>query len=272
MSKDGCFTQSAAIAYYLVFSIFPLLLLLIGLAGFFLEPQQTQRQVLSWLAQYFPRGTRVVFRENIEAIVAARGSISVLSCLSLLWSGTLMFDAINEAVNAAWGTRGGAKFLAGKLKSLLLILLIMIAAVFSMLTTTQVALLLRFESALASLPGAQWPVAAGRHALAILGWLIPPLLSAFAFGLAYRLLPRTRVTVRDIWPAALVATVLWEISKRVFVWYVTARADYARVYGSLSAVLMLMLWAYVSALILSWGAELSAEMWKARRDPEYAAK
>lgn len=272
MLEDKCFTQAAAVSYYLVVSVFPQLLLLIGVAGFFLEPQDTQRKVLGWLGQYFPTGTRVVFRENIQAIVAARSSISILSSLSLLWSGTLMFDAINEVVNAPWGTEGQVRFLTGKLKSLVLIFVIVLAAVISMLLTTQVSLILRFESFLAGLPGAEWPLWAGRTIFLFLWGLVPFMFSVGAFGLAYRLLPRVHVTIRDIWPAALVAAVLWELSKRGFVWYVTAHANYAQIYGSLSAVLILMLWVYVSALILCWGAELSAETWKARRNEHSMAE
>lgn len=266
MLKDGCFTQAAAISYYLVVSIFPLLLLLIGVAGFFLEPQDTQQKILGWLRHYFPSGTRVVFRENIQAIVAARGSISILSSLSLLWSGTLMFDAVNEAVNAAWGARGKVRFIAEKLKSLALIFLIMFAAAVSTLLTTQVALLTRFEYLLRRLPGTEWWLLLSRSASSLMWWVIPLLLSAGAFGLAYRLLPREEdVTFKDVWLSAIVAAVLWDLSKRGFVWYITVRTSYTKIYGSLSAVLILMLWAYVSALILIWGAELSAEIWKSRR-------
>jgi membrane protein len=261
---DKCFTQAAAISYYFIVSIFPLLLLLIGVAGFFLEPHETQSKVMSWLSHYFPVGTRLLFRENIQAIVNSRGSISTLSALGLLWSGTLMFDAISEAVNAAWGTGGEIRFLSSKLKSLTLIFVIVAAALLSTLMTTQAALIGQFGSFVASLPGAEWPLQVGRRAFSILWNLIPLLLSAGAFGLAYRLLPRTPVTIRDVWPAAVLASVLWEFSKRGFVWYVTVGADYGRIYGSLSAVLILMLWAYFSSLILSWGAELSAEIWKVR--------
>jgi membrane protein len=61
-------------------------------------------------------------------------------------------------------------------------------------------------------------------------------------------------------------SILRELSKLGFVWYVTAIANEGKSYGSLGAVLILMLWAYVSALILCRGAELSAEIWKARRN------
>ena len=263
---DGCFTQAAAVSYYLVVSIFPLLLLIIGIAGFFLEPLQVQGQLLDWLHQYFPAVTREIFRENIQATIEARNSISVVGFIALIWSSTLMFDAINGAVNAAWGTREKVRFLTGKLKSLLLILVFLLATSASTFLTTQFALVSRFDFFMASLPGMKAVLHFGREAVSLAGMFVPFALTVFAFGLAYRLLPQERITVRDVWPAAIAAAILWEISKRIFVWYVVAYANYAQIYGSISAVLILMIWVYVSSLILSWGAELAAEIRQIRRN------
>ena len=119
---DGGFTQAAAISYYLIVSIFPMLFLVIGIVGFFLEPQNFRQEVLGWLSQYFPEGTRMVFRENLQAIIDKRSFTSILGAAILLWSCTLMFDAINEAVNTAWGTQGQIRFFAAKLKSRCLVL------------------------------------------------------------------------------------------------------------------------------------------------------
>ena len=264
---DGGFTQAAAISYYLVVSIFPILLLLIGVAGFILDPKDIQREVvLGWLSQYFPYITREVFRDNIQAIIDARRSVTLLGFLVLLWSGTLLFDAINQAVNAAWGMRGNSRFFLDKFKSLLLICVIVTAAIFSTFLTTHVALESRFESLLERYPSMGWAFSQGREAVAALtGVLIPVMLSVGAFGLAYRLLPRLRISIKDVWPAAVLASFFWEISKRCFVWYLTEHAEFRKVYGTISAVLILMLWTYVSSLILAWGAELTSEIWKTRR-------
>jgi len=259
---DGGFTHAAAISYYFIVSIFPMLLVLIGAAGFFLEPEELQNAVLGWLGQYFPAGTRTVFRDNIDAIIASRGSMSVLGSAVLVWSCTLMFDAINQAVNAAWGMRGNARFFSDKLKSLLLVGVIVVAALFSTYLTTRTALLGRFQSLLETFPMLERSLVFGREAT---GVLIPFCLSVAAFGLAFRLLPRLRISVRDVWPAALATAVLWEVSKRVFVWYLTDHAEYRQIYGTISAVLVLLIWAYVSSLILAWGAGLTSEIWKMRR-------
>ncbi len=264
---DGGFTQAAAISYYLVVSIFPILLLLIGVAGFFLDPQDIQRRVvMGWLSLYFPYVAREVFRDNVQAIIEARHSMSILGFLVLLWSCTLLFDAINQAVNAAWGMRGNSRFFLDKFKSLLLIFIIVTAAIFSTFLTTRVALVSRFESLVGKYPAMDRAFYQGWEAITSLtGFLIPVILSVGAFGLAYRLLPRVRISIRDVWPAAVLSAFLWEISKAGFVWYLAEHTEYRQIYGSISAVLVLMLWAYVSSLILAWGAELTSEIWKARR-------
>jgi len=262
---DGGFTQAAAISYYLVVSIFPMLLLLIGVTGYFLKPQEIRPEVLGWLNQYFPVGAQDVFRENIQAIIEARDSLTILGFAVLLWSCTLMFDAINQAVNAAWGMRGNSRFVVDKFKSLFLIGIIVLTALVSIFLTTRAEMISRFSNILNTFPFLQWPLETG---LNISGSLIPFLLNVGAFGLAYRLLPRVRISIKDVWPAAFSAAILWEASKRGFVWYLTDHAEYQQIYGSISTVLVLMIWAYVSSLILSWGAELTSEIWKERRKRE----
>lgn len=263
---DGGFTQAAAISYYLVVSIFPMLLLLIGIAGFFLNERDLQSEtVLGWLTQYFPKGTRIVFKDNLTGIFEARNSITFFSSIVLIWSSTLMFDAINQAVNAAWGIRGNARFLLDKLKSLVLICVIVIAALFSTFLTAQMALVAQWETRLEHFQFLEGPLTLGKEVIAFTGGLIPFFVSVLAFGLAYRLLPRVAITIRDVWPAAVAAAFLWERTKLGFVWYVTERTEFEKIYGSISAVLVLMVWAYVSSLILAWGAELTSEIWKYRR-------
>jgi YihY family inner membrane protein len=153
-----------------------------------------------------------------------------------------------------------------KFKSLLLIFVIVVAAVFSTFLTTHIALESRFEALLEKYPSMDWAFYQGREFIASLtGILIPVILSVGAFGLAYRLLPRVRISIRDVWPAAVLAAFFWEMSKMGFVWYLTEHTEYRQIYGSISAVLILMLWAYVSSLILAWGAELTSEIWTERR-------
>ena len=265
MLAHKCFTHAAAIAYYVIVSIFPLLLLLTGILGFILKGENTQSEVLYLAGRYLPSGSLRFVRENIDAIVLARGSLSFISAAGLLWSATLMFDEINEAINAAWGIQEPEHFFTSKIKSTFIVSTLVLIVLCSLFLTTQAALLQRFEPFFLKLPRGEWLWGFSNRALALIGRLIPPTLTIVAFIMAYRFLPRVKINWGDVWLGALLAGIAWELCKRGIVWYVTSIANYSQVYGSISAVLILLVWTHFSALILIWGAEFSAEYSRFRK-------
>jgi membrane protein len=266
VAVDKGFTHAAAIAYYAIVSVFPLLLLLIGIVGFLLKEDSAERIVgLAW--RYLPAGSLHLVRENITAVIQSRDSISVLSFIGLVWSASLMFDAINEAVNSAWGVRHPERYVISKLKSILMMTLLLFFVMISLAMTTQAALFARFGSLLLRVPAGEWLWSLGHNAWSILGQLASVILTVGVLTVLYLYLPRLKVQLQDVLPGALQAGLLWEVSKHAFVWYITAVADFGKVYGSISAVLVLLIWTHVSALILIWGGEFSAEYTRFRRLP-----
>jgi membrane protein len=261
---DKGFTHAAAIAYYAVVSLFPLFLLLISAVGFFLKGD-FQQQVLALGSQYLPDSSLKFVRENIIAVVESRDSLTLFGLLGLVWSASLMFDAINEAVNAAWGVTHPERFLVSKLKSITMVFALLLFVIVSVAWTTQAAVFERFGSLLLGYPFGDWLWAVGNHAFFLLGRAISVILTILAFTIAYLYLPRLEVSLGDVAVGAIGAGMCWELSKQAFVWYITTVADYSKVYGSISAVLILLIWAHLSALILIWGAELASEYSKYRR-------
>ena len=79
------------------------------------------------------------------------------------------------------------------------------------------------------------------------------------FLLIYRFMPNTRTYWRYIWPGALVAAVLFELTKNVFIVYLDRVANFENVYGALAPVIVLLMWTYVSSIVLIFGAEISSE-------------
>jgi len=264
MLVDKGFTHAAAIAYYAFVSLFPLLLLLISVVGFLLRKDSAERVVaLAW--PYVPAGSLDLIRENIFAVVARRDSLSVLSAIGLIWSASLMFDAINEAMNAAWGVAQRERFLISKLKSFLMITLLVFFVLGSVGITTQAALFDRFGLLLLRIPFGDWLLDVGHYAWSILGRVTSVALTIVVFTVVYLYLPRCEVRLRDVIVASSLAGTFWELSKHAFVWYIAKIADYSKVYGSVAAVLILLIWIHFSALVLIWGAELASEYSKSRR-------
>ena len=98
-------------------------------------------------------------------------------------------------------------------------------------------------------------LALGKLALRALPWVI----SLSIFFLIYKLVPQCKTYWRYTWPGALIATVLFELGKELFTWYLASIAVYSQVYGSLASVMILLFWIYLSALILMLGAQICHE-------------
>ena len=94
------------------------------------------------------------------------------------------------------------------------------------------------------------------------------MLTVTMFLLVYKFMPNTRTYWRYIWPGAVLAGALFELAKNMFVIYLSKFASFENVYGTLTPVIILLLWTYVSSLILIFGAELSSEYGRLRRGVE----
>ena len=242
--------MAAGIAYYALFSVFPLLLGLIALLGLLLEPTQVQKRLLEMTSQVFPASADLV-SQNIEAVVASRGAIGLISVLGLFWSASALFAAIRKSLNRAWNVERERPFLKQKLIELsmaagvgaLFLLSVTITAVIGVawqLLPPQVRM--SEESGL-------WRLTAG---------LLPLVFSLILFAMVYRYVPNTKLTWGDVWPGAALAAVLFEAAKNLFAWYLASFANYSLVYGTLATVIVFLLWTYISALVLLAGAELAA--------------
>lgn len=248
---DDCMHMAAGIAYYALFSLFPLLLGLIAILGLLIESAEVQERLLEMASQVFPASAEVV-AQNMKGVVASRGAIGILSLVGLLWSATAIFAAIRRSLNRAWDVERERPFLKQKLVELGMVTGVGLLFLVSMGATAFFRVALQFlPLQLQSLEdGPWWEIAVT---------LFPLVFSFIIFALVYRFVPNAKVTWGDVWPGALLAAVLFEAGKNIFAWYLANFANYSLVYGSLGAVIAFLFWSYLSALILLLGAELAAE-------------
>jgi membrane protein len=247
--------RSAALAYYALFSMFPLLLLTISLLGFMLEagvPMAIDAQtiVLQAVDQTFPQAN-----ETVEQILVTtrrtRGGTGLVGLIVLAWSASNIFTHARLALNAVWDTgqpQGLGGVLQLRLKALGMAIGTGLLLLISTLSDTIVHLIARYVT---RLPWSDTLWFFGRP-------LLLASMTVILFGLLYRYLPRAQLSWADVWPGAIVAGVGWEVLKRGFVWYTTSVADWAAVYGPITGVIGLLLWLYLSAQVLLFGAEFAA--------------
>ena len=248
--KDEGFTMAAAIAYYALFSFFPVVLLMITVSSFFFSSATAQKEVIAWAERYIPASGDLI-RANIGQILRARGTVSIVALLGLLWSASGVFTALDRVVNRAWDVTELRPFWQQKFLAFGMIVGAGGLLLVSIISTTAFSVIRRLR-----LPLTSWQ---------ILGNLLPVTLTIFIFLLLYKMLPNTTVRWSDVWLGALLTGLGWELAKYLFTWYLTSFASYNLVYGSVSLIIAFLVWSYYTGVIIIWGAEFTAEFAKARR-------
>ena len=259
MSADDATHMAAGVSYYALFSLFPLLLFLIAVLSLALEADDIRLRLVDAFSGYFP-GSDQLIDANLEAVLKARGALGLFGGLGLLWSGSAVFGAVSRAINRAWDVHVDRPFFISKPRQLAM------AASVGLLFLVSLSVV-----ALARAADRFFGVDSDGNA-SMLAWLAPAILRASSlalttamFLLMYKFMPNTRTYWQYVWPGAIVAAILFELAKNMFVLYLSAFANFENIYGTLAPVIVLSFWTYVSGLILIFGAELSSEYGRLRR-------
>ena len=260
LGDDDATHLSAGIAFYAVFSLFPLLLGLLAISGIVFNSVTLQEQLLAYVTESMP-GSREFVSKNVEELVRFRGALGIGAILGLLWSASSVFGAISRAINRAWDVDKNRPFYVAKPMHIIMALGVGVLFLLSSFSTAAIELLSNHSRGL-GLFGQEFFLDLGLGNLALRA--IPWVITLTVFLLLYRLVPNCKTYWRYVWPGAVVAAVLYEVSKGIFVWYLANVANYELVYGSLASMIVLLSWAYLSAFILILGAEISSEYGRMR--------
>jgi membrane protein len=257
---DNCTQMAAAISYYVLFSLFPLLIFLVGAMGLFLQDSKLQDEIISAVLDFIP-STDEEGRDDVTEAVrdvagVGSGALGVFGLIGMAWSGSNMFGVIRRSLNEAYDLEFRRPFVQQKLLDLTMVVglgfffLASIGATAFLRTVREFSDDMGFLGEAAQSAGFAWDTAS---------FLIPLGLSFVAFLVMYWVVPATNVRPRDAWPGALVAAVLFEAGKVGFTIYLQNFGNYDVVFGSLGAVAAFLFWVFVSANILLFGAEVASE-------------
>lgn len=251
--QSDCGNLSAAIAFYSLLSLFPLFMFLISLTGFFIREFNLQAHIINQVTQLLPTGSNWV-EENLMSISKNFGRVQGLSLLLLWWSASGVFLPMESALNRAWRVTRGRTYWRRHLLALGMTLLCGTLLTFSLLAT---AIQRRLEHPGIShqfLPQGSAVVSSTAH---VLLHTTPIVFSVLTFILIYQIVPNRRMRIREVVGGAVVSATLWEFAKHGFALLLPV-FNYRHLYGSLSVAVALMMWGYVSSLILLFGAEIAA--------------
>jgi membrane protein len=252
--RDNLSALAAAAAFYVLLSIFPTVTALVSLYGLVADPVMAERQVAAMQGILPPEALKLV-AVWLQALVQGpteRFGIGLLISVVLaswsVWSATVM---LMNAINTCYGDEERRGFVRFNLEALALGTGLVLLGVAALTLLAAVPVLLDSLPA----PGA-W------HAMiSLLRWPILAGLVIVALAIVYRY-GRARALRKWQWFSwgATIATVLWLISSVAFSFYVSAVGSYDKTYGSLGAVIVLLLWFYMTAYVILIGAELNAEV------------
>jgi membrane protein len=257
LGQDDISNMAASVSYYAFLSLFPLLLSLLAIFGLFFPSESILQQLISLVSNYLP-GSKGLLENNIAEIIQFRGAIGAVGIIGLLWSGSGVFSAITHAINKAWDIKYEHPFYIRKPREFLMLFIAGILFLFSLGATTLLSQIGKLD-----LPISGAVVNVGT---AIIAFLV----SLMVFTLTHKFAPILGISWRHIWPGAILSTVLFEIAKTLFVFYLNNFNRYDIVYGSIASVIILLVWIYFSAFILLLGAEFSSLLYRLKREGESA--
>jgi len=245
---------AAAIAYFALFSLFPITLLSISIASFYLGPLMDQQFIVQKL-EFIAPALGQLLGKNIEEIISARGPVTVIALVGLLWSASTIFYTLTQTLNDIWDVKRRRSLWKRRGLAILFVLTFIGPALF----------LVSFASSMISnlrtwLPDQLIPIGG---ALSI---VVAILLDIALFMTIYFMLPHGASTWREILPGAMGAGLLWELAKKAFLFFVSTYLSVSNlVYGSVAAIFAFLVWAYLSGLIFLFGAFLSVSYYRLKQ-------
>jgi membrane protein len=247
--EDNGFFLSSGIAFNLLITLIPFTLLLLALFGTYLYNDQ---EVLNHIRTYFRNVTPALdprVMTNLMDVIQNRQIAGILGFIGLLWFSTWVFSSLRIALNIVFRVENSRGLLWGIAVDLLMMILVGILLLVSMILSSVVTFLQGYEGLipLAIEPTMQW----------ILKYLVPFFLTCCVFFSIYKITPYKKVHFISALQATLFASLLWEFAKHLFAWYVVHIAEYSIFYGSLSTLIIFILWVYYSSIILIVGGEFA---------------
>lgn len=247
------FDEAAQTAYYLLLSVFPFLLFILSLISFF--PVDAQ-QILDFLRPFAPGDSFALIEDNVTNILAAdKGRVLSLSLIAAFWISSMAVQALARALNEANGIKSKLPYWKGLIRDLGVTLLFM--------TLVPLSLFLPFIES-----GLHWVVSRAGTLDDWQGWIyIWPTVkwglgSVFLFSfflLFYKIVPNERLTFREVWSGALFSAIGWQVVSLLFADYVS-NVNYTRLYGQLAGIIVLVLWFYLTAVVILLSGLLIAEV------------
>jgi len=254
-AKDP-FRQSAIIAYYAIFSIPGLLVLIIAIAGYFFGQEVVNKNLIAQISETIGSETALQIQEVLSKSTTEKSTTwgSIVGITILLVGATGVFVELQTTLNLIWNVKvkpqnGIWRIVKARLFSFGLILAIAFLLIISLVISTVLVTIsnyIHFESSqfMMTLYG-------------ILNFIISLVVISILFAMIFKILPDAKIQWKHVWLGALITGILFTLGKMALAYYF-GKAEPASVYGAAGSIILILLWVSYSSMILFFGAEFTA--------------
>ncbi|MBM7554165.1 YihY/virulence factor BrkB family protein [Thalassobacillus pellis] len=259
--KDDVPILAAAQAYYYLLAIVPLMILLLSIIPYLsIDPDRAVR----FISNNIPGQTAEIFKENIISLVSQpKGGLLSIGIIGTLWAASNGMNAFMKASNHAYEVEETRSFIVARLLSIILTIGMIIAFVVALVLPVFGKAILSFLDSALNLPMEIMIL------LHLLRWIVSLIVMIGLLTVLYRVAPNKKLPFGHIIPGAITATVLWLLISWAFSFYVSNFANYSATYGSLGGIIILMLWFFLTGLILVLGAEVNVVQHRRKLNEKY---
>jgi len=262
--RENSLMVSASIAYHCLLAIFPLLLLLLGVSGIYIEHFELTGRLTLVLERYLPLRPDVLMR-NLVGISRGYGRLTFISVILLLWSSSGVFLPIEQALNRAWDVKKDRSWWRSRLLALEMAAIVGSLMMVSLVVVgVNVYIHARLKS---GIPRWALPMAEFGYHLVIAATTFGLTLAMFV--VLFERLPNRPMRFRQVLPSALLTAFFWEGARSMFT-LLLPFFNYRQIYGSIGAMVALMTWAYISSAVMLFGAEVSRALYGTLKAPASA--
>lgn len=249
--NDNMFNGAAALAFYLTLAIFPALILLMSIVPY-LPIERVDEAIMDLLGQALPEEAYGIVQDVVREVTSERrGGLLSLGILGTIWAASTGMYGTMQQLNITYGAKEGRSFLRARATALLLSLLfgVMVLAAFSLIVfggmvQDWIGARLGFSDALLLF-------------FSTFRWVVIVLTLLLGFAMIYRYAPNVEHRFSFFSPGSIVGVVLLIAASVGFAVYTRNFGHYSATYGSLGAMIVLMLWLYIAALVLLLGSEIN---------------
>ncbi|WP_273128370.1 YihY/virulence factor BrkB family protein [Metabacillus sp. HB246100] len=248
---------SAQLSYFFLLSLFPFLIFLITLLGYL---PISQEDVLRTIEEFAPGQSMDIINETLAQILNNRnGGLLSFGIIATLWSASNGINAIVRAFNKAYDVEESRSFIVARGMAIILTIAMVFVIVVALLLPVfgrEIGLFIFSNFGFSEQFLTIWNT---------LRWLVSGAILFIVFTALYFVAPNKRLHIKDGLPGSIAATIGWIVASLAFSYYVGNFANYSATYGSIGGIIVLMIWLYLSGMIIILGGELNALLYKRRK-------